>query len=73
MSRHRASGSYGHRIEVLSFIHGEFRLWWTVDRYYPDSRLRFPRNQSRDADEKGARRFAKRWGILFPSKEEGKK
>jgi hypothetical protein len=66
MSRHRSSGSYGHRIKY--FKEWDFyRLSWTVDRYYADSRLRYPRGCSRDTDEAGARRFAKRHNIAFPS------
>jgi hypothetical protein len=64
MSRFRSSGSYGHSIYRM----GEdwFRLHWTVDRYYSGSRLRFPRGASRDTDEAGAKRFAKKWGVQLP-------
>lgn len=67
MSRHSASGSYGHNIEDLG--HGDFRLTWKVDRYYPDSRLRHPQVRSRDTDEAGARRFALKHDILLPSEQ----
>jgi hypothetical protein len=72
MGRYRSSGSYGHRIQRLG---GNFyRLFWTVDRYYSGSRLRFPRTGSRDTDEAGAHRFAKKWGIDFDFDEaEGRK
>lgn len=70
MGRFSGSGSYGHRIQDLGG--GFYRLHWTVDRYYPDSRLRFPRGCSRDADEAGARRFAKRWKLTFDPGERGK-
>lgn len=63
MSRHRAAGSYGHHIaKIVDF----YRLSWTVDRYYPDSRLRFPRRCRRDTDLAGAKRFAKRWDLKLP-------
>lgn len=61
MSRHGSARSYGHRIRCID--PGTFRLSWTVDRYYPGSRLRFPTGYSRDTDRAGAIRFAKRWGI----------
>jgi hypothetical protein len=44
---------------------------WTVDFYYADSRLRYPRRFERDTDEAGARRFCKRWNTPFPEKEPG--
>jgi hypothetical protein len=68
MSRYHSNGSYGHTIRRCGYDH--YRLHWTVDRYYPDSRLRFPRGCSRDTDYDGAVRFAKRWGLNAP-KEEG--
>jgi hypothetical protein len=64
VSRHRASGSYGHRIQRFGGDH--YRLTWTVDRYYAGDRLRYPRRGTRDTDEAGAKRFAKRWGIDMP-------
>ncbi|HEU01420.1 hypothetical protein LCGC14_0273230 [marine sediment metagenome] len=69
MSRHRPSGAYGHRLTRMG--HDDYRMSWTVDRYYPDSRLRFPTRYTRDTDEKGARRFAKRHGCVFPCKPGG--
>lgn len=48
---------------------GCYRLSWTIDRYYAGSRLRFPTTMRRDTDEKGARRFAKKWDIQFPEKD----
>ena len=65
MSRHRSSGSYGHSIH--RFGPDDFRLHWTVDRYYSGSRLRFPRGASRDTDLAGAKRFTKRWGLQEPT------
>ena len=68
MSRHSSSGSYGHRVHRIGADH--FRLCWTVDRYYSNSRLRFPTGYTRDTDLDGAIRFAKKWGLPLPS--EGK-
>ena len=64
MSRYSLNRSYGHRIKKV--CPDEYKLSWTVDRYYSDSRLRFPRKCCRFIDERGARRFAKKWGIDFP-------
>lgn len=49
--------SYNHRIEKLAF--GGYRISWTVD--FHGGRLRY----TRDTDEDGAKRFAKKWGIDF--------
>lgn len=64
MGRHSSNPSYGHRIAQLG--RDWYRLSWRQDRYYTGSRLRHPRVYSRDADEKGARRFAKKWNIQMP-------
>lgn len=64
MGRFRGGGSYAHSMQRFGRDH--FRLHWTVDRYYPDSRLRFPRGCNRDTDLAGAKRFAKRWGLPEP-------
>lgn len=64
MSRFNSSGSYGHAVRRIGNDH--YRLHWTVDRYYPNSRLRFPRGHSRDTDLAGARRFAQRWQLDPP-------
>lgn len=66
MSRHRSSGSTGHSIENLHHP-DDWRLSWVVDFYYPGTRLRFPRRFYRDTDEAGARRFAKKHGIVMPT------
>lgn len=63
MGRHRSSGSYSHSIRRIGPDH--YRLYWTVDHYYSGSRLRFPRGASRDTDLAGAKRFAKRWELIF--------
>lgn len=60
MSRFGSSGSTGHTISDLG--HGDYRLHWSVDRYYEGSRLRHPRACSRDTDFTGAVRFAKKHG-----------
>jgi hypothetical protein len=64
VSRLRSSGSYGHAIQKLG--RDCYRLSWVVDRYYPDSRLRYPRTTTRDTDLAGAVRFAERWEIARP-------
>ena len=64
VSRFRSSGSNGHRIVKLCF--DTWRISWLVDRYYSRSRLRHPCRYRRETDERGARRFAKRWKIAFP-------
>ena len=67
MSRYSSSGSYGHECNhVHSRWSDYYELIWTVDYYYADSRLRYPRRFVRLAEEDGARRFCKRWGLLFP-------
>lgn len=70
MGRHRPSGSYGHAIVMVEA--DCYRLSWTVDRYYPDSRLRHPRRATRHADLAGAQRFAKRWGLTVPETPRGR-
>lgn len=67
MSRHSSSSSYGHRIDRIA--PDCYRLSWIVDRYYSGSRLRFPTTKTRDTDEAGAARFAKRRELPFEPKE----
>lgn len=62
MSRHQSSGSQGHSITSIGW--GDYRLHWSVDRYYPGSRLRHPRSCHRDTDLAGAIRFALKHGCL---------
>jgi hypothetical protein len=63
MGRYSKGGSYNQNYERTG---GDwYRLYWTVDYYYADSRLRYPRVFTRDTDEAGVRRFCKRWGITF--------
>lgn len=66
MSRYTSSGSSGHHCEYIPSFGGYYRLSWEVDYYYSGSRLRFPRQFSRDTDEDGARRFCKKWGLPLP-------
>lgn len=61
MSRHRASGSYDHAVSSLGG--GDYRLRWTVDRYYVGSRQRYPRSCHRDTDMAGAVKFILRHGV----------
>lgn len=69
MGRYSSNGSYGHHIRRIA--EGHFRLSWTVDRYYANSRLRHPRTATRDTDTAGAERFAKRWDIAMPETKQG--
>lgn len=56
MSRSKSSESQGHSISSIGW--GDYRLHWSVDRYYPGSRLRHPCSCHRDTDLAGAIRFA---------------
>lgn len=58
-------GSYEHRIRCIAPDH--YQISWVLDFKYPSSRLRYRRVFRRDTDARGARRFAKRWGISLPS------
>ncbi len=49
---------------------GTYLISWTVDYYYSGSRLRFPRKFSRWTDERGAKRFMKRWGVELTREDE---
>lgn len=64
MSRYRPQTSRDHLIQRYSSEH--YRLSWTVDRYIKGSRLRYPTRYTRDTDERGAKRFAKRWELEVP-------
>jgi len=57
--------SYDRHIERIA--PGHYRLSWRVDFHYADSRLRYPRSFSRDTDQKGAERFARRWSVEMPA------
>lgn len=69
LSRYRSRSAYGHSIKRLPMGYG-YRLHWTVDRYYPSSMLRHPIGYSRDTDEAGALRFAKKHGVEMPKPRE---
>jgi hypothetical protein len=60
----RNRGGYDHRIVRIAADH--FRLYWSYDKHYPNSRLRHPRLISRDTDLAGAQRFAKKWNVAPP-------
>jgi hypothetical protein len=62
MGRHRSSGSNGQRCRKIE--HDLYEISWVVDFYYPTSRLRFPRTFRRHTDEKGARKFCKKWDAI---------
>ena len=66
MSRYNSNGSYNH--ECKKYTDGMYLISWTYDRYYSGSRLRFPQSRSRWTDEKGAKRFCKKWNINFEGK-----
>lgn len=61
--------AYGH--DVRKIAHDHYRLSWTIDRKYANSRLRFPTSFQRDTDEAGAKRFAKKWELSLPSTQSG--
>lgn len=67
MGKHSPASSYGHHIADLG--DGCYRISWTVDFHYPNSRLRHPRAFRRDTDRKGAERFAKKHGLALEAKE----
>lgn len=64
MSRYSGASSYGHWCKDIG--QGDYKIGWIFDRYYADSRLRFPQHRSRITDIKGAKRFCKRWGLNYP-------
>ena len=59
--------SYGHKIYTI--CPGQYRLTWTVDKFVEGVRTRFPTGYSRDTDKAGAKRFAKKHGIVFKEME----
>jgi hypothetical protein len=59
------SRGYDHTIKFIGPDH--YRLSWWHDRKVQGSRLRFPRCMSRDTDETGALRFAKKWDTAMPN------
>lgn len=67
MSRWGPQKAYGFRVRRMG--HDHYRMAWTVDRYYPDSTLRFPKTYERDTNTNGAARFAKKHGLEFSQTE----
>lgn len=55
------SRGYDHCVRRIGADH--YRLSWTFDVKYPDSRLRWPRTITRDTDELGARKFVAKWNV----------
>ena len=64
MSRWSGKSSYSHRCARMG--RDDYTISWVWDRYCSGSRLRFPQVTRRYTDEKGARRFCKKWDIEFP-------
>lgn len=58
------SKGYGHHIQAIGFDH--YRLSWDSDYKCGGSRIRHTRTMTRDTDEKGARKFAKKWDVTMP-------
>ncbi len=46
-------------------VQGDYVIGWQCDHHYRTSRLRFPRGHSMVTDEKGAKRFCKKHGLVF--------
>ena len=63
MSRFNSSGAAQFDYHYLGEDY--YAISWTVDYYYPDSRLRFPRRISRITDEAGVRRFCGKHNLTF--------
>ena len=59
------SGGYGHWCYYYPTF-DYYRLSWNYDYKVSGSRLRFTRIVQRDTDQKGARKFCKKWNIPFP-------
>ncbi len=63
------SSGYGHSCSYHNFMGGYYRISWSFDYKVHGSRLRFTRTMERDTDEKGARKFCKKWNVEFPEGE----
>jgi hypothetical protein len=59
--------AYAHNIRRIGADH--YRLSWSFDTKIAGSRLRWPRTITRDTDEAGALRFARKWGCSMPNVE----
>ena len=57
--------AYAHNIVRIGGDH--YRLSWSFDTKIAGSRLRWPRTITRDTDEAGATRFARKWGCKLPA------
>jgi hypothetical protein len=57
--------AYAHNIRRIGADH--YRLSWSFDTKIAGSRLRWPRTITRDTDEAGAMRFARKWGCSMPT------
>jgi hypothetical protein len=64
MGRYDSNGSYGHSCK--KWLYDLYEMSWTVDYYYPDSRLRYPRTFRRITGKFGAKKFCKKWDLIFP-------
>lgn len=65
MGRYSPGRSYRHRIRKTPW---GYEISWQVDYYCRGNRVRwhrFPRLFKRDTDLAGARRFAKKWGLVL--------
>jgi len=60
----RSTSGYGHF--CTRYGHDDYEIGWLWDRYYSGQRIRYPQTMRRWTDEKGARRFCKKWGVKFP-------
>lgn len=58
------SGSKHHHIRYDGG--GMYEISWRVEMKYSGSRLLFHRTFARYTDEKGARRFSKKWNVSMP-------
>jgi hypothetical protein len=61
---HRA---YGFAIKKVEGAADCYVIFWTFDRKYSGSRLRFPQHRHRETDYVGAKRFAKKHDLAEPS------
>jgi hypothetical protein len=57
---------HSHFCEYHNFMGDYWRIGWSYDFHYKGKRFRSTRTLIRDTDEKGARKFCKKWNIDFP-------
>ncbi len=60
------TSGYGHKCFPMGF--GVYRLAWKFDTKSSGGRLRI-RIIHRDTDERGARKFCKKWNLEFPERQ----